>query len=77
MYERHVVERKLGTGHEIGILKPKDPKIANDPELRALSKKFGTLHGLSTLFNLAALAVGCYWLNFFCTQLCSATQSVS
>ena len=69
MYERHVVERKLGTGHEIGVLKPADPKKANDPELKALSKKFGMLHGISTLLNLGALAAGCYWLNYFCTQL--------
>lgn len=67
MFERHVVERKLGTGHEVGIIKPKDAKIANDPELKRLSKKFGMLHGVSTLMNLAALGVGCYWLNF-CTQ---------
>ena len=69
MYERHVVERKLGTGHEIGVLKPADPTKANDPELKALSKKFGMLHGISTLLNLGALAAGCYWLNYFCTQL--------
>ena len=69
MYERHVVERKLGTGHEIGVLKPADPKKANDPKLKALSKKFGMLHGISTLLNLGALAAGCYWLNYFCTQL--------
>jgi hypothetical protein len=67
MFERHKVERRLGTGHEVGILKPKDPAKANDPELKKLSKQFGMLHGLSTLFNLGALGVGCFWINF-CTQ---------
>ncbi|KAL3910935.1 MAG: hypothetical protein SGILL_007489 [Bacillariaceae sp.] len=69
MFERHVVERKLGTGQEVGIIKPKDSKIANDPELKALSKKFGMLHGMSTLMNLAALGVGCYWVNFLTQQM--------
>jgi hypothetical protein len=71
MFERHVVERRLGTGQEVGIIKPKDPKIANDPELKALSKKFGMLHGMSTLMNLAALGVGCYWVNFLTQQMMS------
>lgn len=69
MFERHVVERKLGTGQEIGIIKPKDPKIANDPELKRLSKTFGMLHGMSTLMNLAALGVGCYWVNVLTQQM--------
>ena len=70
MYQRHIVERRLNTGHEIGILKPKDPnhQAHNDPELRQLSKQFGTLHGMSTLFNLGALGIGCYWFNFLVTQ---------
>jgi Domain of unknown function (DUF4149) len=69
MYERHVVERKLGTGHEVGQLKPSDPTKANDPELKRLSKQFGMLHGLSSLMNLCALGVGCYWLNFCAQQM--------
>ncbi|KAG7345944.1 protein of unknown function DUF4149 containing protein [Nitzschia inconspicua] len=71
MFERHVVERKLGTGQEVGIIKPKDPKIANDPELKKLSKTFGMLHGMSTLMNLAALGVGCYWANVLTHQMIS------
>jgi hypothetical protein len=74
MFERHVVERKLGTGQEVGIIKPKDPKIANDPELKELSKKFGMLHGLSTLTNLAALGVGCYWTNVLAQQMTMTTE---
>jgi hypothetical protein len=73
MFERHVVERKLGTGQEVGIIKPKDPKIANDPELKALSKKFGMLHGMSTLMNLVALAVGCFWANVLTQQMMMTT----
>ncbi|CAB9526648.1 Transmembrane protein 205 [Seminavis robusta] len=69
MFARHVVERRLGTGHEVGIIKPKDPKAANDPELKALSKQFGMLHGISTLMNLMALGVGCYWINFLALQI--------
>jgi hypothetical protein len=63
MYQRHAVEKRLGTGHEVGQLRPDDPKKANDPELKALSKKFGMLHGFSTLMNLAALGFGCVWLS--------------
>mmetsp|Transcript_20191 Transcript_20191/g.48179 ORF Transcript_20191/g.48179 Transcript_20191/m.48179 type:complete len:244 (-) Transcript_20191:63-794(-) len=69
MYERHIVERKLGTGHEVGQLKPSDPTKANDTELKRLSKQFGMLHGISTLMNLGALGVGCYWLNFCAQQM--------
>ena len=63
MYQRHAVEKRLGTGHEIGQLRPTDPKKANDPQLKALSKTFGMLHGVSTLLNLAALGFGCVWLS--------------
>mmetsp|Transcript_9294 Transcript_9294/g.16821 ORF Transcript_9294/g.16821 Transcript_9294/m.16821 type:complete len:220 (-) Transcript_9294:237-896(-) len=64
MILRHAVERRLKTGHEIGQLRPSDPTKANDPELKALSKKFGMLHGVSTTLNMVALGFGCYWLNF-------------
>jgi len=69
MYKRHAVEKRLGTGHEVGQLKPDDPVKANDPELRALSKKFGMLHGISSLTNLAALGFGCVWLNFCAAKI--------
>jgi len=64
MILRHAVERRLKTGHEIGQLRPSDPAKANDPELKALSKKFGMLHGVSTTLNMVALGFGFYWLNF-------------
>mmetsp|Transcript_26459 Transcript_26459/g.72747 ORF Transcript_26459/g.72747 Transcript_26459/m.72747 type:complete len:215 (+) Transcript_26459:185-829(+) len=63
MYQRHAVEKRLGTGHEIGKLRPDDPQKANDPQLKALTKTFGMLHGISTLLNLAALGFGCVWLS--------------
>jgi hypothetical protein len=69
MFERHVIERKLGTGHEVGQLKPSDPIKANDPELKRLSKQFGMLHGMSSLMNICALGAGCYWLNFCAQQM--------
>ena len=69
MYQRHAVEKRLGTGHEIGKLKPDDPTKANDPELKALSKTFGMIHGISSLLNLAALGFGCVWLNKCANQM--------
>ena len=63
MYKRHAVEKRLGTGHEIGKIRPDDPVKANDPQLKELSKTFGMLHGISTLLNLAALGFGCIWLS--------------
>ena len=47
--------KELGTGHEVGQLKPSDPAKANDPRLKAISKRFGMLHGLSVSINLVAL----------------------
>jgi hypothetical protein len=61
MYQRHAVEKRLGTGHEIGQLRPSDPVKARDPELVRLSKTFGMFHGISTLMNLIALGLGCIW----------------
>ena len=61
MWERHKIERELGTGHEIGQLRPSDPEKANDPRLVAISKKFGMLHSVSVSLNLVALiSIGCH-----------------
>lgn len=65
MFKRHKVEARLGTGHEIGQLKPSDPEKAKDPELVALTKTFGKLHGCSTSLNLIGLCLGIWhwcWL---------------
>jgi len=69
MYKRHAIEKRLGTGHEVGKIKPDDPKKANDPQLKAISKTFGMLHGISTLLNLGALGFGCAWMSKCATQM--------
>ena len=45
MFERHRLEKDGGD----------DDAVKRTPAHRALSKKFGVLHGLSSLANLAAL----------------------
>lgn len=67
MWKRHIIERELGTGHEIGQLKPSDPEKANDPRLVAISKKFGMLHGVSVSLNLAALIATGFHAVYFLT----------
>lgn len=69
MFKRHVIERKLGTGNEVGALRPTDPKILEaynkNEELKQINKKFGILHGLSATLNLIALCLGIphiWWL---------------
>lgn len=74
MYQRHAVEKRLGTGHEIGKLKPEDPQKAKDPQLVALSKTFGMLHGISSLLNLVALGFGCAWMSRCAAQLAKGGQ---
>uniref|UniRef100_A0A7S4ATM5 TMEM205-like domain-containing protein n=1 Tax=Pseudo-nitzschia australis TaxID=44445 RepID=A0A7S4ATM5_9STRA len=69
MFQRHAVEKRLGTGHEIGKIRPDDPKKANDPQLKALSKTFGMLHGVSTLLNLGSLGFGCAWFSKCADQM--------
>jgi len=69
MFKRHVIERKLGTGHEVGQIKPSDPKIANDPDLRAISKKFGMFHGISSTVNLISVCLGTWHLIFIGSKL--------
>lgn len=75
MFKRHAVEKRLGTGHEVGKIKPDDPKKANDPELKALSKTFGMLHGISTLLTLGAIGFGCVWLSACADQMVVAGEN--
>eukprot|EP00941_MAST-03F_sp_MAST-3F-sp1_P005037 g5037.t1 len=58
MFKRHVIERDLNTGHEVGTLLPSNEKARNDERLKAISKKFGIYHGLSTSVNLVAMLFG-------------------
>ena len=60
MFKRHKLERELGTGHEVGKLKPDNDKARGDKQLQELSKQFGMMHGMSTIMNLAALCCGVY-----------------
>ena len=69
MFERHVLEKKLGTGHEVGQLKSGNPKIDENPELRALSKRFGMLHGFSTSANLFCLGLGVWHLVWIASKI--------
>merc|ERR1712194_262796 len=69
MFERHEIEKRLGTGHEVGQLKPDDPVKANDPELVAATKRFGKLHGLSTSLNLIGLCQGVWHLSLLASKL--------
>jgi len=67
MFKRHTVERKIGTGHEVGITKPAASilEAANKEDvdlLQSLSKEFGKLHGISASLNLLALILGTWHL---------------
>ena len=56
MKKRHKVEREQNIGEEVGWSKNREAAKAN-PELAALNKKFGMIHGLSSLANI--LSFGC------------------
>jgi len=62
MIQRHGFEKQIGTGHEVGLLRPVDPavkaKYDAHTELPKINKKFGMLHGLSTSVNLISLCLG-------------------
>lgn len=51
MRERHKVEREESIGHEVGLSKNKEAAKRN-PKLAELNRKFGMIHGLSSLANL-------------------------
>ncbi|MCO5599532.1 hypothetical protein L7F22_053638 [Adiantum nelumboides] len=51
MRERHRVEREESIGDEVGLSKNKEVAKRN-PKLAKLNKKFGMVHGLSSLANL-------------------------
>lgn len=56
MKERHRIEKEENVGTEIGWSKNLEAAKKN-PELAAINKKFGMVHGSSSLANL--LFVGC------------------
>lgn len=51
MRERHKVEREESIGDEVGLSKNKEVAKRN-PKLAKINKKFGMVHGLSSLANL-------------------------
>ncbi|KAI4365713.1 hypothetical protein MLD38_021677 [Melastoma candidum] len=53
MKQRHKVERENSIGTEVGWSKNKEVAKSN-PQLAALNKKFGMIHGLSSLANIMA-----------------------
>ncbi|WOL03270.1 transmembrane protein 205-like [Canna indica] len=53
MKKRHKVERDLSIGDEVGGVKNMEVAKTN-PQLAAMNKKFGMIHGLSSLANIMA-----------------------
>ncbi|KAK9280846.1 hypothetical protein L1049_003736 [Liquidambar formosana] len=51
MKQRHKVEREQNIGEEVGGSKNKEVAKVN-PKLAAMNKKFGMIHGLSSLANI-------------------------
>ncbi|OWM80071.1 hypothetical protein CDL15_Pgr010049 [Punica granatum] len=51
MKQRHKIEREANIGEEIGWSKNQEAAKVN-PELAAMNKKFGMIHGLSSLANI-------------------------
>eukprot|EP00672_Neobodo_designis_P017513 CAMPEP_0174833676 /NCGR_PEP_ID=MMETSP1114-20130205/4381_1 /TAXON_ID=312471 /ORGANISM="Neobodo designis, Strain CCAP 1951/1" /LENGTH=205 /DNA_ID=CAMNT_0016067567 /DNA_START=37 /DNA_END=650 /DNA_ORIENTATION=- len=61
MFKRHAVENRLNpdVGREVPTtMKPTDAKVTKDSEWQRLTKRFGALHGMSTLVNMASFAAG-------------------
>ncbi|KAL9262667.1 Transmembrane protein 205-like protein [Drosera capensis] len=56
MKQRHKVEREQNIGDEIGMSKNREVAKTN-PQLAAINKKFGMIHGFSSLCNI--LSFGC------------------
>ncbi|CAL9114848.1 unnamed protein product [Musa textilis] len=64
MKKRHKIERDLGIGEEVGGSKNLEVAKTN-PQLAAMNKKFGMIHGLSSLANIMAfgsLAIHSWYL---------------
>ncbi|KAI6674551.1 hypothetical protein NL676_002457 [Syzygium grande] len=64
MKQRHKVEKEENIGDEIGWTKNKEVAKVN-PKLAAMNKKFGMIHGLSSLANImgfGSLAIHSWYL---------------
>ncbi|CAI0469770.1 unnamed protein product [Linum tenue] len=64
MKQRHKIERELNIGDEVGW--SKNLKVAkSDPKLASMNKKFGMIHGFSSLANIMSfggLAIHSWYL---------------
>ncbi|KAK7356340.1 hypothetical protein VNO80_15610 [Phaseolus coccineus] len=64
MKQRHKVERESNIGEEVGWSKNVEVAKSN-PKLKAMNKKFGMIHGLSSLANImsfGSLAIHSWYL---------------
>ncbi|KAL8544916.1 hypothetical protein ACS0TY_005215 [Phlomoides rotata] len=64
MKQRHKIEREENIGEEVGWTKNKEVAKKN-PKLAAMNKKFGMIHGLSSLaniFSFGSLAIHSWYL---------------
>lgn len=64
MKQRHKIEREANIGEEVGGTKNQDVAKKN-PKLASMNKKFGMIHGLSSLANLmsfGSLAIHSWYL---------------
>ncbi|KAL3652916.1 hypothetical protein CASFOL_002597 [Castilleja foliolosa] len=64
MKQRHKIEREANIGDEVGWTKNKEAAKKN-PKLASMNKKFGMIHGLSSLANIFAfgsLAIHSWYL---------------
>ena len=70
MFERHILERELKTGHEVGTLTPDNEEARNDPKLKAMNRRFGMLHGVSATIDLISMCCGgLHMYNFYCASM--------
>ncbi|XP_052184990.1 uncharacterized protein LOC127796717 [Diospyros lotus] len=64
MKQRHKIEREQNIGEEVGWTKNREVAKVN-PQLAAMNKKFGMIHGLSSLANIlsfGSLAIHSWYL---------------
>lgn len=64
MKQRHKIERESNIGEEVGSTKNQEVAKKN-PKLAAMNKKFGMIHGLSSLaniFSFGSLAIHSWYL---------------
>ncbi|CAI9105488.1 OLC1v1004418C1 [Oldenlandia corymbosa var. corymbosa] len=65
MKQRHKIEREANIGEEVGWTKNQEVAKVN-PKLAAMNKKFGMIHGLSSLANImsfGSLAIHSWYLS--------------